>query len=263
MAAVLTALVLGALAGLAVAVPVGPVGVLLLRTGLLQGTRVAVGAAAGIATVDAAYAVLAVAAGAPVSRLATTHADVARLVSSAVLLVVGLVALAHWWRTRPAGPAAAAPAALTSVPANQTPAGATSDETTTSVAAGPAHDRHAGLATADPAEPADPDDPVSGREGSAWGAYGRFVGLTAVNPMTAVTFATVAVGLAARVGERPGADGAVAFVVGAGVASLAWQLVLAVVGGGLGGRLGPVGRSHASLVGALVVVGLAVAVAAG
>jgi hypothetical protein len=84
-----------------------------------------------------------------------------------------------------------------------------------------------------------------------------------VNPLTAVTFATVAVGLAARVGERPGIGGAVAFVVGAGVASLAWQLVLAVVSGRLGGRLGPAGRSRASLVGALVVVALAVVVATG
>ncbi|MGY4645107.1 LysE family transporter [Cellulomonas sp. URHB0016] len=224
MPATTTALVLGALAGLAVAMPVGPVGILLLRTGLLEGTRVAVAAAVGIATVDAAYAVLAVVAGEPVSHLATTHAHVARLVSSAVLLVVGVVALRQWWGDRPHGPGE------------------------------PTHGA--------PTEAAGPRGPASVR-----GAYGRFVGLTAVNPLTAVTFATVAVGLATQVGERageqPGAAGAVAFVLGAAAASLVWQLALAVVGGGLGGRLGPVGRSRASLVGALVVVALAVALAMG
>ncbi|MBO9555317.1 LysE family transporter [Cellulomonas sp.] len=240
MSSAATALVLGALAGLAVAMPVGPVGVLLLRTGLLQGTRVAVGAAAGIATVDAGYAVLAVAAGAPVGRVAESHADVARLLSSGVLLVVGLAALAGWWRTRPSK----APATAT----EPDPVGPGPD------LAGGAGGSPAGRAWA-----------VQGRptRRAVLGAYGRFVGLTAVNPLTAVTFATVAVGLAARVGERPEVAGATAFVVGAAVASLTWQLVLAVVSGGLGGRLGAVGRSRTSLVGALVVVGLAVAVAGG
>jgi arginine exporter protein ArgO len=319
MPAALTALVLGALAGLAVAMPVGPVGVLLLRTGLLQGTRVAVGAAAGIATVDAAYAVLAVAAGTPVSRLATTHADVTRLLSSTVLLAVGVATLVAWWRTRtplpapaptresatspatttalstttpaPSTPAASTPAASTpapstpvastpalstpapsaapSTPAVTTPTARLAGETNIPVDPGPAVDRDVGL-VADPAPgdpgsaPGDLGSEVGDQPGRrAWRAYGTFVGLTAVNPLTAVTFATVAVGLAARVGERPGISGAMAFVVGAGVASLAWQLMLAVVSGRLGGRLGPAGRSRASLVGALVVVALAVVVAAG
>ena len=69
---------LGVLAGLAVAMPVGPVGVLLLRTGLVDGVRVAVAAACGIATVDLAYAVVAVAVGAPVSRVLGEHASLVR-----------------------------------------------------------------------------------------------------------------------------------------------------------------------------------------
>ena len=72
--ACVSALLLGVLAGLSVAMPVGPVGVLLLRTGLVDGVRVAVAAACGIATVDLAYAVVAVAVGAPVSRVLGEHA---------------------------------------------------------------------------------------------------------------------------------------------------------------------------------------------
>ncbi|NKY40114.1 hypothetical protein HGA02_11395, partial [Cellulomonas septica] len=53
---VTSALLLGALAGLAVAVPVGPIGVLLLREGVVHGTRVAIGAGLGVATVDLLYA---------------------------------------------------------------------------------------------------------------------------------------------------------------------------------------------------------------
>ncbi|WP_448631058.1 hypothetical protein [Cellulomonas soli] len=85
------ALLVGALAGLAVAVPVGPVGVLLLREGVVRGTRVAVGAALGVASVDAVYAVLAVVIGVPVGRAVEAHADVVRLTSAGVLLLVGAV----------------------------------------------------------------------------------------------------------------------------------------------------------------------------
>src|SRR6478609_9389984 len=114
--------------------PVGPVGVLLLRTGLVDGARVAVGAACGIATVDLAYAVLAVAVGAPVSRVLGEHAGLVRGISAGVLVGVGAAARSSR-RASPAEPAAA------------------------------------------------PEPPAT----SASRAYLRFVGLTAVNPLTAVT----------------------------------------------------------------------------
>src|SRR6478736_6419219 len=173
--------------------PVGPVGVLLLRTGLVDGARVAVGAACGIATVDLSYAVLAVAVGAPVSRVLGEHAALVRWVSAGVLVVVGVVMAARASRE----PAAVAPVA-----------------------------------------------PLASR------AYVRFVGLTAVNPLTAVTFTTIAVGLAAQVG---GAGSASAFVVGVGLASLAWQLLLAVSSGALGVRVPPQARRWVSMAGAGVV----------
>ena len=83
------AFVLGVLAGLSVAMPVGPVGVLLLRSGLVDGVRVAVAAACGIATVDLLYAVVAVAVGTPVSRVVGEHAALVRGVSAAVLVAIG------------------------------------------------------------------------------------------------------------------------------------------------------------------------------
>lgn len=201
---------LGALAGIAVAMPVGPVGVLLVREGLVRGTRVAVGAAAGVATVDLGYAVVAVLLGGTVSRTVTAHEDLVRTLAAVVLLVVGAAGVVGWWRGRRRAVTAAG--------------------------------------EVDPA-------------GGAGAAYLRFVGLTAVNPLTALTFATVAVGLAAGLG---GGDGgavgpatAVAFVLGAGLASLTWQLVLAVASGWAAPRLTAGGRSWVSLVGSLVVVGMA------
>jgi threonine/homoserine/homoserine lactone efflux protein len=192
-----TAFVLGVLAGLSVAMPVGPVGVLLVRSGLVDGVRVAVGAACGVATVDLAYAVLAVAVGAPVSRVLGEHAALVRWVSAGVLVGVGVLGVASAARaSRETGPVG-------------------------TVAASPSR------------------------------AYLRFVGLTAVNPLTAITFTTIAVGLAAQVG---GAGSVSAFVVGVGLASLAWQLALAVTSGLLGLRVPPSARRWVSMAGAGVVV---------
>ncbi len=192
-------LVLGVLAGLAVAVPVGPVGLLLLRSGLVDGVRVAVGAACGVATVDLAYAVVAVLVGTPVSRALGAHADVVRAGSAAVLVAVGAVGLVATLRSahRP------------------------------------------------------PPEPVPTGPASPVRAYLRFVALTAVNPLTAVTFTTVAVALAVGVA---GPGSVVAFVVGAGLASLGWQLTLALSSGFLGRQLGVRARAWVSVAGAGAVV---------
>jgi threonine/homoserine/homoserine lactone efflux protein len=190
LACMTSAFVVGVLAGLSVAMPVGPVGVLLLRTGLVAGVRRAVAAACGVATVDLAYAVLAVAVGGPVSRVLGAHAALVRGVSAAVLVAVGVVGLVAASRSVDAG--------------------------------------------------------IAAERGTPGRTYLRFVGLTAVNPLTAVTFTAIAVGLAARVG---GAGSVAVFVVGVGLASLAWQLVLAVSSGLLGLRLPPGARTGVSVAG--------------
>ncbi|MEN0130373.1 MAG: LysE family transporter [Brevundimonas sp.] len=98
------AFALGLLAGLAVAMPLGAIGVLLLRESMLAGRRRAVAAALGVATVDTVYAVVAVVVGSQVARLVESAADVIRVVSGLALLAVGVVGLVGWWRTRAVEP---------------------------------------------------------------------------------------------------------------------------------------------------------------
>ncbi|MBC7291337.1 MAG: LysE family transporter, partial [Actinotalea sp.] len=86
----------------------------------------------------------------------------------------------------------------------------------------------------------------------------RFVALTAVNPLTVVYFVAVAAGLADRLATP---TAAVAFVVGIGVASAAWQLALAAAGTALGARVSPRLRTVLALVGYAVVGGFAVELA--
>jgi threonine/homoserine/homoserine lactone efflux protein len=69
---VLLAVWAGVLAGFGIAMPVGPVAVMVLREGMVNGRRSGLAAGAGVATVDLAYCGLAVGAGAvlePVIRL--------------------------------------------------------------------------------------------------------------------------------------------------------------------------------------------------
>ncbi|MFK0045669.1 LysE family transporter [Streptomyces sp. NPDC090741] len=99
----------GAVAGLGVAMPMGAMSVLLLQEAMRH-RRTAMAAAAGIATVDLAYAALATALGPWVaSHVAPIEAWI-RLLSAAVLLSMAAHAL-HRSRALPAPPAFEAPAA--------------------------------------------------------------------------------------------------------------------------------------------------------
>ena len=79
-----------------------------------------------------------------------------------------------------------------------------------------------------------------------------------MNPLTAITFTTVAIGMAAGLGSSTAS--AAAFVAGVGLASLAWQLVLATTSGLLGLRLPQGARRWVSIAGSAVVVLVGVAV---
>ncbi|WP_447587159.1 LysE family transporter [Cellulomonas persica] len=100
---VLSAAALGVVAGLSVAVPVGPVAVLIVREGLVRGRRAGLAAAAGVASVNLTYAMVAVLLGAQVSRALDGWETWLRVGGAVVLAVVGLVGLARWWRGRSAG----------------------------------------------------------------------------------------------------------------------------------------------------------------
>ncbi|MBT0993925.1 LysE family translocator [Cellulomonas sp. DKR-3] len=211
-----TAALLGVVAGLAVAVPVGPVAVLVVREGMARGTRTGLAAGAGVATVDAGYAVLAVVAGVQVSRALAQHEAAVRTGGALVLAVVGLVGLARWWTTRSSSHLA-------------------------------------------PGRPGAPG--ADGRGATAGATWARFTALTLLNPLTALVFASVAAGLGGRL--APGVVTSAAFVLGAAVASLTWQSVLALASAWLGGRVGSRWHGLTAPLGSVLVVLLAASVALG
>ncbi len=66
--------------------------------------------------------------------------------------------------------------------------------------------------------------------------FGRYVGLTAVNPTTALYFAALTTAQAAALGTTAAAT---AFVTGVGAASLLWQQTLVALGALAGRRIPP------------------------
>lgn len=87
--------------------------------------------------------------------------------------------------------------------------------------------------------------------------YGRFVALTMLNPATVIYFAALATALA---GQQASGGAHVAFVLGTGIASAAWQVGLAAAGALLHRMAGPRTMRGLSVLGAAIVVGLGVAI---
>jgi threonine/homoserine/homoserine lactone efflux protein len=90
--------------------------------------------------------------------------------------------------------------------------------------------------------------------------YLTILGLTIVNPMTVIYFTALILGLPA-IGSGP--DAKAAFVLGAFLASLSWQSVLAALGSLAHRRLPERARVAAALVGDLIVLGFALNIARG
>ena len=91
--------------------------------------------------------------------------------------------------------------------------------------------------------------------------YARFVGLTMINPTTIVYFAAVVIGLGVA-GNLSMGEGAL-FITGAFLASLSWQTLIAAVGAFAGHRLSVRARRVISILGNLVILGLAVVILIG
>lgn len=91
--------------------------------------------------------------------------------------------------------------------------------------------------------------------------YARFVALTVVNPTTTVYFAAVVIGLGVA-GDLSAGEGAL-FVIGAFLASLSWQTLIASVGAFAGHRLSLRARRVVSVVGNLVIVAIALVILTG
>jgi arginine exporter protein ArgO len=230
----LRALLAGVAAGLAVALPLGAIGVLLVQEGISRGWRAASAAATGVAVVDLAYAAVATTAGSAVTRALDGRTRPIQLAGAVVLVVVavrGLLGL----RTSSLVTRVTSPTG-----GSATATGGTAPATGGSPTATGASPRATG--------------------GSPAAAFRRFVAMTAINPLTAVYFVVLAAGLGAAVaGWRAGT----AFVAGVFAGSWAWQLVLAGLGAFAGARLPDWARTVTGLVGYLAVIGYAAKLAVG
>ncbi|WKD34784.1 LysE family transporter [Streptomyces xanthophaeus] len=214
MSELMTPTLAGAAAGLGVAMPMGAMSVLLLQEAM-RDRRTAVAAAAGIAAVDLGYAGLATVLGPWVaSHISPVEAWV-RLASAVILLVIAARGLAG---ARPTGGAPGS--------------GAVPDRSLVAAdaaASDSGHGSSAGSGSGSGAGRAGVFVPT--RPGKA---FVRYVGLTALNPTTALYFAalTTAQGAALRTGAAGGA-----FLLGVGAASLLWQQALVALGSLAGTRI--------------------------
>lgn len=80
----------GLIAGLAIAVPLGAIGVLLVREGATRGFAGGAAAAAAVASVDTLYCLIAVTAGAALSPLIAAWEPWPQIIGGAVLLVIAV-----------------------------------------------------------------------------------------------------------------------------------------------------------------------------
>ena len=200
----------GLAAGLGIALPLGAIGVLIVREGVERGIRAAGIAALAVATVDFGYALVAVVVGDRIADALSGVERVVQVVGALALTAVVVIGVRDLLRSVRAG--ATEPSVL-------------------------------------------PELPVGYRR-----TFLRFVGLTAINPMTAVYFVALTAGLSQRL-AGPGAGAA--FAVGVFLGSLAWQMVLAIGGGTAGSRMSERVRIGVSLAGYAIVAGYAVKLALG
>jgi arginine exporter protein ArgO len=88
----------------------------------------------------------------------------------------------------------------------------------------------------------------------AWRTYAQFLGLTLLNPLTVVYFGALILGRGAASANTTAAR--LAFVVGAGAASLSWQTLLAGLGALGQRRLSPRVQIIVGVIGNVVIVAL-------
>ena len=100
------ALWVGILAGYAIAIPVGPIAVLIIETGIRRGLFAAAAAGAGAASADGFYATVAGLVGAAVAGLVAPVMTPARFVGGALLAFIAARSL--WAASRPTPPPAPA-----------------------------------------------------------------------------------------------------------------------------------------------------------
>jgi arginine exporter protein ArgO len=90
---------IGVAAGLGIALPLGAIGVLIVREAVERGLRPAAAAALAVALVDFGYAVLAVVLGQQIAEQLAGYERAIQVIGAAALAVVVLVGLRSLWRT--------------------------------------------------------------------------------------------------------------------------------------------------------------------
>jgi threonine/homoserine/homoserine lactone efflux protein len=93
-----TALIAGLVAGLAIAMQVGAVSLLLIEASVVAGPRAGVAAGMGVATADFVYAAVAAAAGGVVGAALSDHESEIKLVAAVVLAAIAVHGLLRAWR---------------------------------------------------------------------------------------------------------------------------------------------------------------------
>ena len=187
--------------GLAVAAPVGPIGVLCIRRTLAFGRAVGIASGLGAATADLMYGLVVALGLTAVTRPLEEHQALLRVVGGLALLVIA----ASTWRSRPAEAAETATDART-----------------------------------------------------LRRAYVTTFALTLTNPATILTFLALFTSLGIAEAAGSGVD-AVLLVVGVGVGSALWWLLLATGVGRLRARMSPGALSGVNKLSALVLGGFGVA----
>jgi threonine/homoserine/homoserine lactone efflux protein len=222
------ALLAGLIAGLAIAMQVGAISLLLIEAAVVAGPRAGVAAGMGVATVDFAFAAVAAAAGGAAGAVLASHETAIKIVAAAVLAAIAVHGLARLV-TNGRGHAA-------------------TDEAAEGRAAAEARGE-AGECRVRQREA----DKVDTRR-----HYARFLALTAANPLTIASFAAVAAAL-----SLDGPAAAIAFTAGVGVASAAWHLVLSLAAGHAGRWMTATIRRGLGIGGRLVVLAIAAHLALG
>ena len=235
----LSNLLIGLTIGLPVMLAVGPIAVLLLDQGLERGIRIGAPAVAGVAAADLTLSIVSATAGATVSSVLSPWTT--WLTSAAVAVLVWLA-----WDLGRSAWAELGDARRVAVPG----------ECSELVGAGAP-----GVRMAAPGDGAVALEPAPRSESglldlNGMRLVGAFYGLTLVNPLTVVLFASVVVAGGAGVGTA-------GWAIGMALASLLAHGSFLVVGGLLGKGLGPVATARLRLGAALFMAALALHFLAG
>jgi len=190
----------GMLAGFGIAIPVGPVALLIVSAAIECGFKTGFMAGAGAATADFLYAVLAGVAGLALSAILQPMKLPLSILGGLVLMGIAVYGL-----RRGLNGSAPTPNAAGTCPPRK--------------------------------------------------MYLQFLAITIVNPLTIIYFTALILGSGGMESDLSPAA-LLPFVLGAGLASLSWQTVLAAVGGVAGRRLPPRFRVLAVVLGNLLVFGL-------